>query len=85
MSDDLLRPESPKVIAQLVIQLVEAPGGNVITVASQGDFNEMNGRYMMDKTRSTLDDHWRMANAPKVAPVNGLAHIPESIKRRFRG
>lgn len=86
MSEDLIRNEGPKVLAQITIQIVEGPGGGLLhLVHSSGErFDEFHARYMMDKARVTLDDHFRMANAPRIAPVNGsLKHLPAPIKRHF--
>jgi hypothetical protein len=40
-------------------------------------------RGILDKLRSAMDDHFRMANAPKIAPANGLAHLPDALRRHL--
>jgi hypothetical protein len=89
MSDDApIANPSAKIKAQLVITLFEAPDGSIggLNLQTAGEVTEPLARFMMDKTRATLDDHWRMANAPRIMPGNGAASIiPDAIKRHFRG
>jgi hypothetical protein len=80
VSEDLLRNEGPKVLAAIQVTLVEGGALN-ITIAKWAD--ELVMRGILDKLRSAMDDHFRMANAPKIAPANGLEHLPDALRRHL--
>jgi hypothetical protein len=67
---DEIRQEHPKVLAQITITLVGLPSGMSNTDITCGgeQFHEIHARFLMDKARAFLDDHWRQANAPRIAP-----------------
>lgn len=78
MGDDPIANTPRQAKAVLVISLFDDVPGGQLNLAWQGDFTEMNARYMLDKARATLDDHWRMqlaaqqaATAPRVQLGNG--------------
>ena len=79
--DDLIG-QQPELIVGMMLALVKTPNGPAFNVQFQGDFNEFHARFMLDKARAFFDDYWRVQNAPKVAPVNGL---PEALRKHLRG
>jgi hypothetical protein len=78
MSEDLLR-QSPKVLAQITITLVEGVGLN-IQIPIWAD--ELVMRGLLSKLEATMDDHYRAMNTPRVVAGNGM---PPEIQKHLRG
>lgn len=77
-------PATQPVKAQLVITLFDAAGqAGQLQINTSGDFNEVNARFMLDKARAILDDHWRVQAAPRVIP-GGLNGLPEALRRHLK-
>jgi hypothetical protein len=75
-------PNAPKTVAVLTIAMVDHGNGNYsINLQSTGNFNEVNARFMMSKVAALLDDHWRVANMPKVVPGNGGSLMSPQLRR----
>ena len=84
MSDEILN-QGPKILAQMVITLIEGPDGRPGQVGVTFPPDEILARYLLSKAQDVMADHWRMTNAPRVAPVNGSPVIPEAVRKHFRG
>ena len=85
VSDDLIENKGPKVIASILIELVETAPGQTGTRVQQTCPDEIACFGLLEKGRQIcamlFAQHYAQ-NAPRV----GLAHgIPDSIKRHLRG
>lgn len=79
---DEIQHDGAKVLAQITLTLIGLPNGQTNTnIACGGEvFTEINARFMLDKARAFMDDHWRAVNAPRVTPPNGQP-IAQQIRR----
>lgn len=86
MADDLIRNDGPKVKAQIVITVFDAPDGAVgqLSLQTSGDFNEIIARFMISKATAMLDEHWKQAMMPRIMPGNGVP-MPDALRKHLRG
>lgn len=86
MDEDLIRndPNAPKVLAALTITVLSLPNGATQTKCDwQGEFTEINARFMLSKAGAILEEFWKSQNAPRVvAGANGMP-IADKVKRLF--
>jgi hypothetical protein len=81
--EDLIKNEGPKVLAQIVVSLVEIAPGQTGTKVEQNCPDEITSRGLYDKGGEILRLQWQQQAAPRVVPGNGLAHLPDGLKKYF--
>lgn len=83
---DEIRQDGARVLATITITLVALPNGQTQTdVACGGEqWMEIHARFLLDKARAFLDDHWRQANAPRIAPPSLTPQNGHPIANQIR-
>lgn len=84
MSDDLIKNDGPKVLAQIVISLVEIAPGQTGTKVEQQCDNEITALGLYAKAEQIIRAQWAQQAAPKIVPGgNGFASLPAALRRRI--
>ena len=82
---EIIENAGPKVIASILIELVEIAPGKTGTRAQQTCADEIQCFGLLEKGKQILTMLWAQAamqNQPMIQRANG---IPDAIKRHFRG
>lgn len=66
------RPPGQKVLAQIIVTLVETGPGQTATNFTHTCPGELACRGLYDKGRAVMDQFWAQQNAPRVLPAQAL-------------